>query len=150
MIRFAKPSDCQQLSQLRHALWPESSVEEHAKELEQILRGSAPGSLPLVEIVCDSEDGRLLGFVEAGLRSHADECNPAHPIGYIEGWFVVESHRRQRIGGQLIHAAQDWARSQGCREMASDALLENEISQRAHEALGFQVVGRNVLYRKNL
>jgi RimJ/RimL family protein N-acetyltransferase len=29
-------------------------------------------------------------------------------------------------------------------------LIENELSQRAHEALGFQVVGRNVLYRKKL
>jgi hypothetical protein len=34
--------------------------------------------------------------------------------------------------------------------MASDALLENTVSHRAHEALGFVEVERAVHYRKNL
>jgi aminoglycoside 6'-N-acetyltransferase I len=34
--------------------------------------------------------------------------------------------------------------------MASDALIENEESQRAHEALGFDVVDRCVHFRKRL
>jgi len=35
-------------------------------------------------------------------------------------------------------------------EMASDALIDNELSQRAHEALGYEVVDRCVHYRKRL
>ena len=147
---MAQLADCEQLARLRNLLWPESPVEEHAKELAAILRGKAPGTLPLVEMVWEGSDGALLGFIEVGLRSHADVCDPSHPVGYVEGWYVVDAHRREGIGAALLGAAEDWARAQKCKEMASDALLENEISQRAHEALGFEVVGRSVLYRKNL
>ena len=49
-----------------------------------------------------------------------------------------------------MRAAEDWSRERGCLEMASDALIENEESQRAHEALGFDVVDRCVHFRKRL
>jgi aminoglycoside 6'-N-acetyltransferase I len=150
LIRIAQSSDCDQLARLRHALWPESSVEDHAKELQSILKGKAPGTMPLVEMVYQANDGALQAFIEVGLRSHADACNPSQPVGYIEGWYVVDSCRRQGIGTQLLRAAEDWARAQGCKEMASDALLENSVSQQAHQALGYEVVGRSVLYRKSL
>lgn len=149
-VRRAHLADYEQLARLRHALWPETSADEHAEELRGILRGEAPGVMPLVEIVCDASDGTLVGFIEVGLRSHADGCDESRAVGYVEGWYVVASSRRQGIGAQLVRAAEDWARSQGCKEMASDALIENANSQRAHEALGFEVVGRNVLYRKRL
>jgi aminoglycoside 6'-N-acetyltransferase I len=149
LVRFARPSDCERLAKLRQALWPEGSLEERRREVEDILRGKTPGAMPLVEFVWE-EGGALLGFIEAGLRSHADECDPARPVGYVEGWYVVDGYRRKGIGAALLRAAEDWSRRQGCKEIASDALIENELSQRAHEALGFQVVGRNVLYRKKL
>ncbi len=84
------------------------------------------------------------------MRSHADGCDESRPVGYVEGWFVVESVRRMGIGAALLKAAEDWARQQGCSEMASDAEMENEVSQSAHEALGFEVSGRSVNYRKML
>jgi aminoglycoside 6'-N-acetyltransferase I len=34
--------------------------------------------------------------------------------------------------------------------MASDALIDNEVSQRAHKRLGFEVVDRCVRFRKGL
>ncbi|HTT33003.1 MAG TPA: GNAT family N-acetyltransferase [Methylomirabilota bacterium] len=149
-IRLAQPSDLAQLALLRAALWPASSAEEHAAELAPILAGKSPGILPLAVSVAQAGDGTLLGFLEASLRSCADECDVAHPVGYIEGWYVVESARRQGIGAALLRAAESWARAQGCLEMASDAALDNLISQHAHEALGFQVASRAVLYRKSL
>jgi aminoglycoside 6'-N-acetyltransferase I len=149
-IRPAQPSDLPPLSLLRAALWPESPVEEHARELALILAGKFPGILPLAIFVAQASDGPLLGFLEASLRSNADGCNPAHPVGYIEGWYVVESARRQGLGAALVRAAEDWARGQGCIEMASDAALHNHASQRAHEVLGFKLAGRAVLYRKTL
>jgi aminoglycoside 6'-N-acetyltransferase I len=47
-------------------------------------------------------------------------------------------------------AVEEWARSHGCVEMASDTWIENELSQSCHEALGFAVVDRCVHYRKGL
>ena len=127
---------------MRHLLWPDATAEEHLRELEQ--------GLSAVNFVALDEGESLIGFAEARLRSHADGCDPSHPVGYVEGWFVRAEFRNQGVGAELLHAAEDWARSQGCTEMASDALIDNEVSQRAHTALGFEVVNRCVHYRKRL
>ena len=149
-LRAARPSDRDNLAQLRHALWPGSSSADHAKELDLLLTGKAPGILPATVLVAEADDASIIGFLEAGLRSHADGCDPAHPVGYVEGWYVIEPHRRSGIGAALLRAAEDWARAQGCTEMASDTQLDNVLSQHAHEALGFQVAERSILYRKPL
>jgi aminoglycoside 6'-N-acetyltransferase I len=149
-IRLAQPLDRDELSRLRASLWPSASCDEHARELAAILEGTAALTMPLVIWVAETSDGRLVGFLETNLRSHADGCNPARPAGYIEGWYVADHYRRNGIGRSLLSAAEAWARSQGCVEMASDTWLENETSQRAHEALGYEVVDRCVHYRKTL
>ena len=148
-IRQAILSDWSQLAELRTTLWPESSATDHARELQAILSGNFRSVMPLTIFVAE-RTGTILGFLEAGLRSCADSCDVSHPVGYVEGWFVVESHRGQGIGRALLTAAEDWARAQGCREMASDADIANTLSQRVHEASGFAVAGRSVLYRKSL
>jgi aminoglycoside 6'-N-acetyltransferase I len=149
-IRLAQPEDRAALTRLRRALWPESPEEDLSVELEAILTGNVPGTLPLVLLVAEANDQSLLGFIEVGLRSHADSCNPALPVGYVEGWYIAEGHRQRGIGKQLLAAAEDWARSHGCTEMASDTQIDNALSQRVHESLGFQVVERAILFRKTL
>jgi aminoglycoside 6'-N-acetyltransferase I len=63
---------------------------------------------------------------------------------------VREDARKSGVGAALIRAAENWAREQGCREMASDAWVENVESQAAHQALGYEVVDRCVHFRKAL
>ena len=148
-IRLARPSDQDQLAQLHASLWPQSPVEEHAREIAEILAGTARLTMPLIILVAESGD-RVIGFLEADLRSHADGCDPSRPVGYVEGWYVVEGHRHKGVGKALVVAAENWAREQGCVEMASDTWVDNEVSQRAHHALGYEVVDRCVHYRKPL
>jgi aminoglycoside 6'-N-acetyltransferase I len=149
-IRLAEPADREQLAPMRAALWPTSSAEEHGEELELILSGKFPGVMPMVILVAEAGDGTLAGFLEAGLRSCADGCDVSHAVGYVEGWYVAEQRRRRGIGAALLRGAEDWARGQGCKEMASDTTVDNVLSQRVHEALGFEVAERSVLYRKAL
>ena len=106
--------------------------------------------MPLINLVAEASDQRLVGFLEVGLRSHADGCDPSRAVGFIEGWYVADGHRHQGIGRKLLTAAENWARVQGCVEMASDTWVDNELSQRVHEALGYAVVDRCVHYRKSL
>jgi len=120
------------------ALWPESSAKEHARELEPILAGKTPGSMPLVNFVAETADGKLFGFAEVDLRSHADGCSPERPVGYLEGWYVAEEARHSGIGRRLLSTAEDWARSHGCVEMASDTWIDNELSQTCHRALALR------------
>lgn len=151
-IRPAQLSDLEQLAGMCEALWPTASAEEHAKELRLLLQGntSLVLTMPLSIFVAEDTDGLLLGFVEVDLRSHADGCNPSKPVGYVEGWYVAEPHRQRGVGRKLLAKAEQWARDHSCVEIASDATIDNDRSQRAHVALGYQVVARCVHYRKDL
>jgi aminoglycoside 6'-N-acetyltransferase I len=149
-VRLAVPSDCVELGRLFQALWPDNLAEEHEKDLLPILNGHTIGTLPMVIFVAEATDGSLRGFLEVGLRSHADGCDPRHPVGFVEGWFIMEGFRGRGIGAQLLATAENWARSQRCEEMASDTWLDSTVSQLAHQALGFEIVDRCVHYRKGL
>ena len=149
-IRLAQLSDRDQLVRQHLALWPNASADEHAQELTLILEGNPPLTMPLIILVAEASDRTIVGFLEVDLRSHADGCNPSRPVGYIEGWYVDQNYRQRGIARKLLAAAEDWARGQGCVEIASDTWIDNEISQRVHEALGYEVVDRCVHYRKKL
>jgi aminoglycoside 6'-N-acetyltransferase I len=153
-IRQGAERDAEDLGVMCALLWPDGSAVEHRKEVDAKIRSGRSGSLPLILFVAEQAQceaaGALCGFIEVGLRSHADGCDTEHPVGYIEGWFVVESLRSRGIGRALMAAAENWSREQGCAEMASDALIENVPSQKAHSELGFKVVDRCVHYRKLL
>lgn len=149
-IRVAEPKDWTALAVMRALLWPESSYEEHRAELEMGPLALCQPDFPMEWLVAEDESGELIGFLEVGLRSHADGCDTRHPVGYVEGWFVREEHRRKGIGKALLRAAEDWARARGSGEMASDALVDNALSQTAHAALGFEITDRCVLFRKKL
>jgi aminoglycoside 6'-N-acetyltransferase I len=150
VVRRAESKDVPEVAQLFHCLWPRASVAEHAKGVAELLAGNFPGPSPGIVLVAEESGDHVVGFIEVDLRSHADGCNPSRPVGYIEGWYVAPTYRRGRVGAKLVAAAEDWARQEGCTEMASDTWLDALDSQQAHEALGFEVVDRCVHYRKNL
>src|SRR6202041_2014933 len=149
-VRTGEPGDLKSLGKMRHALWPDSSVEHHEGELAPILAGKPPGVMPLTYFVAEDASGEVVGFVEVGLRSTADGCDWARAVGYIEGWYVTESHRRRGVGAQLVAAAENWAREQGCTEMASDTQVDNTQSLQAHLRLGYEIAERSILFRKSL
>jgi aminoglycoside 6'-N-acetyltransferase I len=150
VIRLAQPADCMHIARMCEVLWPDATAAEHALELTPILEGKPPGTLPLIILVAQTGEGAPIGFLEVGLRSHADGCDTHRPVGFVEGLFVVEEHRRKGVAAQLMAVAEDWARAQGCMEMASDTWVDNAPSQQVHEALGFEEVDRCVNYRKPL
>ena len=94
-------------------------------------------------------DGSLCGFVEVGTRPYAEGCETS-PVGYIEGWYVDADVRRHGYGRALLVAAEEWARAAGYTEIASDALLDNAVSHRAHGRCGYQEIERLVTFRKSL
>ena len=99
--------------------------------------------------IAERPDETVAGFVEVGTRPYADGCDSA-PVGYIEAWYVDPDVRRAGYGRALLDAAEDWARQRGYTEMASDAILGNELSRRAHLRLGYEEVGRIIQFRKPL
>ncbi|HEY2038106.1 MAG TPA: GNAT family N-acetyltransferase [Edaphobacter sp.] len=150
LVRQATISDSIEIAEMCSLLWPDATVSEHLAEIEELIEAKVCGGLPFTIFVSCDQEGRLIGFLQVDLRSHADGCNPSHPTGYIEGWYVREEYRRQGIGAAMVHAAEDWARDLGCKEMASDTWIDERNSLGAHQALGFEVVDRCIHFRKPL
>lgn len=139
-IREYSPADRRGYQQLREKLWPDST---DADNDSWFARTDA------ATFLAERPDGSLCGFVEVGSRPYAEGCESS-PVGYIEGWWVDADVRKRGVGRALIEAAEGWARSQGYTELASDALIDNDISHSSHKALGFTEVERLVMFRKSL
>ena len=144
-VRLLEPSEWDEWARLRAALWPDFPVELLEQEMAEILQD------PEREVVFVSAGphGCLQGFLEVSLRPYAPGCKSS-PVGYLEGWYVAPNVRRQGVGRALVAAAEKWARSKGCREIASDADIENQLSQVAHGRLGYEEVERVVNFSNAL
>lgn len=137
-------SDWSEWLRMSSALFPDTSTDDLSKDMRSFL-ARPDGAV----FVIHRPEGSLAGYVEVGSRPYADGCDTS-PVGYIEAWFVDPDVRRQGYGRALLSAAEDWAAGRGYQEMASDALLDNHASHRAHESVGYLEVGRIVQFRKLL
>lgn len=144
-IRRLTEDDRDEWLRLRSRLWPDTPDLVHERQVDGVLskpdRRVAFGYL--------HEDGHLGGFVEAGLRNHAEGCETS-PVAYLEGWYVEEEYRGRAIGRTLVQRVEAWAREHACAELASDTNQGNLEGQKAHLALGFEEAGRLVHYRRTL
>ncbi|MEM6259203.1 MAG: GNAT family N-acetyltransferase [Planctomycetota bacterium] len=130
---------------MSRALFPEDSDAECVEEFDYYL--SRPDVVALVAEASESAD--LLGMIQVETRSYAEGCGRG-AVAYVEGWFVRQEHQRSGIGRALLAAAESWAVARGHRDLASDCLLDNAVSLKAHLATGFEEVERAIHFRKRL
>jgi aminoglycoside 6'-N-acetyltransferase I len=132
--------------ELRLALWSDANADEH--------RGYMALSLAqperFLQLMMYDSRRVAVGFIEGSIRTDYVNGTESSPVGFVEGVYVVPAWRRQGIARQLFAAIGDWARARGCRELASDALLDNVASQHAHRALGFRETERVVYFTRLL
>jgi aminoglycoside 6'-N-acetyltransferase I len=102
------------------------------------------------DFVAYSPAGEPAGLAEAALRRDYVNGTASTPVAFLEAIYVRPEARRQGIAASLVGAVERWARGCGCRELASDALLENHVSHAVHRALGFEETERVVFFRKKL
>jgi aminoglycoside 6'-N-acetyltransferase I len=144
-VRAVEASDMDEWLRMRLALWPGNRQASLLNEMQEML--STPQEF--ATFVAERPTGELGAFLEASLRRYADGCDSS-PVGYIEGWYVDPDLRRLGIGRQLVQAAESWAIGRGCLEMGSDCELENQLSWKAHLALGYQEAERLIHFCKRL
>ncbi len=144
-VRPLQEKDIGEWFRLRKQLWEGSADEEHKAEMLDIYEHT---ETQLV-LVAETEDEKLIGFLEASIRPFVEDCHTEH-VGYLEGWFVEPEYRKNGIGRKLVRDAESWARSKGCEEMASDSELGNDLSLKAHLNLGYEETSRLVHLRKDL
>ena len=70
--------------------------------------------------------------------------------GYLEAIYVLPEYRRSGIAAGLVNVTEIGAAKNGCREMASDCLLDNTDSYKFHLKIGYKETERNVFFLKTL
>lgn len=128
---------------MRKGIWPEAPDEYLNSDMDDILVSEKD------TVIFAMVDDVPAGMIEAKIREYGEGCETS-PVGYIEGWFVYPELRGKGVAGALTQAAEDWARSKGCTEMASDTWLDNEASIKAHLKMGYFEVERLVHFVKRL
>jgi len=134
-------------------------TEKNPKRAEELYLRAAEAGLPtaqadLADMYLKGELGspdlaRALPLLEAAAAAN-------HPVAQYQLGQLYETGapplvpQDLEVARQLYAAIADWAKARGCRELASDALVDNEVSQRAHRALGFRETERVVYFTKAL
>lgn len=145
IVRPVRASDTDAWIEMRRDLWPAES-DAHRADVDRYFAQPSDGQ----DVVLVAEaGGALAGFVELSLRAYAEGCATS-PVAYLEGWYVTSAARGSGVGRALLRAAEEWGRSQGCSELASDAEAENAESAAAHRACGFDEVSLIRCFRKSL
>jgi len=123
-------------------LWKDYTAEELTREYEKVFESGKGAVFLLVE------DNQPVGFAHCQLRYDYVLGTQTSPVGYLEGIYIKEKYRKNGHATELVKKCEEWAKSQGCSEFASDCELPNEISYQFHLNLGFKEVNRIICFAK--
>lgn len=144
MIRKATIQDLPILAELACRLWPEHLTEEMRSEFAEMIEKTDTALF-----LAYAEDAPI-GFAQCQLRHDYVEGTETSPVGYLEGIYVAEGHRKQGVAKALLTACEHWAKAQGCTEFASDCELNNTQSLQFHLNVGFTEANRIICFTKKL
>ena len=91
MIVRAKKEDALAVAGLAVQMWEDNVPEELAEELSEMI-DSDGGTIYVAK-----ENEQIVGFAQCQLRHDYVEGTKSSPVGYLEGIFVKEEHRKKGI-----------------------------------------------------
>lgn len=130
--------------EMRMALWPEETLIAHDDMIDRMLVDDAAWAF-----IAETVPGSSAAFAEVTLRKFANGCE-TQPVPFLEGIWVRDELRRQRVGAALIGFIETFLAARGYRELGSDTQIDNIASQAAHVGWGFSETERVVYYRRDL
>lgn len=134
----------QQLTELALALWADSDFDEELAYYKSLL-----DSVDDMCYLAKAQEG-YIGFIHVAIRNDYVEGATDYPIAYVEGLYVKPNYQKLGIGRKLTQMGEDWGRQKGCKQVASDAELDNTESIDFHKKIGFKEVNRVVCFVKKL
>lgn len=144
MIRQANTDDIETLTELAVILWGNHSKDELSIGFNQLI--STDNAVFFIYY----DESTPIGFAQSQLRFDYVEGTQSSPVGYLEGIFILDDYRHKGYAKQLVKACEDWAKSKGCLEFASDCELDNSISLKFHLGIGFEEANRIICFTKKL
>ena len=146
--RTDNPQDADWL-QLRGEFFPEDFPGEHRQFLQSAwARGRFTAFVAHVD--SGHESGALMGFAEVAIRQDYVNGCEHRPALFLEGIYVRPEYRGQGVARAMVAAAAGFGVQNGCREFASDVLIDDHDSLAAHARLGFTETERVVYFRMPL
>lgn len=142
-IRKASPAESRTLAELASQLFSDA-----ADALEPEFAMLTTSDKAACFLAFDGD--QAVGFAQCQLRHDYVEGCTTSPVGFLEGIYVDEAHRHGGVAKALLNACEDWARSVGCTEFASDCEIDNHASLAWHLKAGFQEMGRTIWFAKKL
>lgn len=139
IVRPLAVADADAWAAMRLALFPEERPATRLAEIAALLADAKQAAFAA------SGASGLVGFIEAGERSHA-EGRATSPVAYIAALWVDETVRRRGDARLLVDATMTWAVARGYRELGSDTQIDNTLSQTVHRRLGFEETERRVCF----
>lgn len=139
-----KKEDSKRLVKLINIIWPTEDLDE----LEESIQGYIDN--PNSKVYTVEEDGEYIAVVVCALRNDYVEGCEHYPVAYLEGIVVDEKYRNTGIARKLVEKCEQWGRSMGCKEFASDCELDNTDSLNFHKSIGFEEVNRTISFKKKL
>lgn len=144
-VKKLTPEFLAQWVHLRKQLWPEDGAEKHLNDGLEILDAEHLSSFLLL-----NDEQYVIAFADASIRhDYVNGCQHS-PVVYLEGIFVLPQWRLKKCAKKLVHAVEKWGKASGCKELASDAELENIASHKMHQKLGFKITEKVVFFQKNI
>ena len=144
MIYKAQITDAGIVAELAAKVWTDATVDILVEEFKEFL--VSEDSATHLYII----DNTAVGFAQCQLRRDYVEGTETSPVGYLEGVYVEPDYRRCGYGKALLKACEEWAKSKGCSEFASDCELNNTDSLAFHLSSGFTEANRIICFTKKL
>lgn len=126
-------------------LW---GVDYADSDLKEIFLGALQNEK--FKIFLFSVDNEIAAFIFLSIRSDYVEGSTSNPTGYVEGIYVKPDHRKLGIAKQLMHEGEKWLKEKGCKQVGSDAYIDNKLSYNFHTSVGFEESGRLVTFIKDI
>lgn len=144
MIKKADINNIDIVVELALELWPDNDKMELKREMEKLIEGKNSA------IFLYNIDNKYVGFSQVGLRIDYVEGTSSSPVGYLEGIYVRENYRKNKIGTELLKAGEEWAKEKNMIEFASDCEMDNIDSYNFHMKLGFIEANKIICFKKDL
>ena len=140
-IRPMTPADAPHVADLATQLGYPSRPEEIGERLATLL-GHPDEHAAFVA----DEHGRAMGWVHVALSASL----LSGPKADIGGLVVDQDHRSGGVGGELLAAAEAWARERGARTMMVRSRVARERAHRFYEREGYALVKTSHVFEKPL
>ena len=144
-VRPATPGDLASVIELRMALLREHGSNPIYARLRPDASDRAPRMFaaqltsPNERIFLAEDGGRVIGIIRCVESTGSPLLDPAR-YGYISSAYVRPEARRQGALRALVRAARHWCAERGLDEARLHSVAGDEASNRAWDALGFDVV----------